>query len=408
MNGMESCLSALFGGSLFCLYAIEFGPLKRDLRPPVFFLLVGVNLAMICLARLDDVFLLISFCFCFLFLRKAPFWSNAKTVLALAAPSAVLLTLYFAFNLYSVGTLVPVSGLTKGGLALSENLQQFMDLLKPRSFSVDDSVNQLILPGIRIQLLMWFPSLISILFIMLVRLRTRRREESGIDDRAIFLVALLVYVLLKALYNLINVHAGHQGYWYYTLSVMVVNFIGLILFSSAYRIHTGHRLMLKAYAILLLVFFFSMHGSLLVRRLMWPGNEVYKFWSERRVIAAELFKRKTNLKLVEMDDGFISFSLHVPAIHAMGFVIDYQGFLAKQNGRFLDYCYNRGFDVIASLQYLRSVQGKTPTEDIVNALRRSYSFRGENLDDFNFEMVYFDPSTKSSFIRFWPKKEPLE
>jgi hypothetical protein len=404
MNGMESSLSVFFGGLLFCLCAMLSEAPGRYFRSMGFYLLVGINLAVIVLARLDDVFLLLSFCLCFLLLRKESFQSNFKTVAALAMPSLIVLAVYCGFNLYSVGTAIPVSGLEKGGPALSSNLEQLVEVLKPPAFFVDDNIMRHIGPRMQVHILMWFPSLISVLFIMLIGARIGGPEKEGFDDRRLFFLALLAYVIMKALYNLVNVHANHQDYWYYTLSVMVINFVALILFSKIYSNFKGLGRVLKTYAVLLLVGFLVVQGLLLTKTLMWSGSQVYEFWSKRKIIATELLRRKTDVKLVELDDGFISYSLDVPAIHGMGFVVDYKAHLARQKGRFLEYCYRRGFDIIASMQYLGPIEGNASPEDIVKALRHHSGLWRENLNDFNFEMILFEPGTRTSFIRFRPRE----
>ena len=65
------------------------------------------------------------------------------------------------------------------------------------------------------------------------------------------------------------------------------------------------------------------------------GKQLYAFWKDRKLIASTLSARSPGLKLVEFDDGVINYSLGIPSVHGTGFVLDYQGYLASKNGRFL-------------------------------------------------------------------------
>lgn len=403
MNGMESGLTTLFGGSLFCLFAVGFEAPRKHFRHMYFYVLVGINMAFIVLVRVDDLFLTLSFCLCFLVLRKWSIW-NLKTVTCLALPSVVVLLVYICFNFISAGTLIPISGLSKAGFSLYQNIEILAGLMAPKAFPADRYYSGLVLHHLRIHILIWAPALLSILGILWIHTRLRRPPKWEVDESRLFLVALLSYVCMKAVYNLTNVYSGHQGYWYYTFSIMVVNFVALIIISSISSTNIIKPRILKMAGVLVLTVFLTFHFIFIMKKMMWPKNRVYDFWNQRSRIACELLNRQPEPKLLELDDGFISYSLEVPAIHGLGFVIDHKGYLALQRGELLKYCYGRGYDVIASMQYLPRLEADSSPADIRLALKHAYIMEDQSLSGFHFRMLFFDQATKTSFIKFWPKE----
>ncbi len=397
MNGMESCLSLLFGGTLLCLFSAALSEHRHFLARGWFYWLIGINLSLIVMARLDDIFLVVAFCLCYLTLRRQAFGDNARMALIVASPTIVFLICYLVFNYWSVGTLLPISGVTKGGFALEDNLSQLVGLLTTGAVPEGAGIHY----GTRVLVhaLMWFPLLLSILFFKLVRVAKIPSED---NEEELFLTALLVYVCLKAFYNLIYVHANYQGNWYFMLSGLSLSFVALVLLSRFFSDMTGKVGHAKWYLGLFLGILVILHVVFSSHVFMRRGNKIYTFWKDARVVASELRAEHPGVKLVEFDDGFIGYSLNIPAIHGMGFLLDYQGYLAWRRGRLLEYCHHRGFDTIASMQYIRPGR-KSVSSDELRTILNVYELRSENLGDYTFEVVFFHQATGTSFIRFRPK-----
>jgi lipid-A-disaccharide synthase-like uncharacterized protein len=409
MNGMESSLSIFFGGCLFVLLSVFHNDSEDYPCGAWFFPLLGVVLALILMTRLDDVFLVAAFGICMLFLGKGALGKRFANAVIVVMPSVLVLISYLVFNQYSVGTYLPISGLAKGGLTLELNLRQFVLLseLKPFPLSMNAYVQFFEIYYRHIQML--FPMLLAGLFIVVIRKGGDEFQE--IRDKSMFLVALLVYVLFKGLYNLANVHVNHQGIsWYYPISITSVNFVALVLLSRVYRQFLPKNRLIRIWAAAALSLFVAVHvitATATTMNVRTHGSRVYRFWRNADSLATRLRSKSPGLKLVEFDDGFMTYSLGIPAMHGIGFVLDYQGFKAKKEGRFLEYCYNRGFNTIASLQYVPLKNSNLSSEEIAKLFKKSRFFGKEDLSTFNFKVLLVDKNTGATFVRFEPKTKHI-
>ena len=87
------------------------------------------------------------------------------------------------------------------------------------------------------------------------------------------------------------------------------------------------------------------------------------------------------------------------------FAIDPDAYAAYQAGGFLTAASRRGYQLIGSLYYLRSVTADDLSpETIPDTLReRVFNATDWDLDKFDFELAYWDKPTGAVFIRFTPK-----
>lgn len=407
MNGMESSVSILLGGCLFVLISVFFNDSEYYSRRKSFFFILGLVLAMTVVARLDDVFLLAAFGLCSILMGRPNFRDRLLNTIVLLLPSIAILLCYVAFNRFTVGTYLPISGLAKGGVALADNIRHLFLLsgLQPFPLRMNEYVQFFEIYYRHIQML--FPMLLSVLFILVMRCGGDDFEE--FRNKGMFFVALLLYVIFKGLYNLCNVHANHQGIsWYYPLSIMTVNVAALILLSRAYRRYAPASWLIRVWAVVGLSLFLAVHvitATATTMNIRTHGSRVFAFWKGAQDLASDLLSKRPDLKLVEFDDGFMTYSLGIPAVHGIGFVLDYDGFKAKKEGRFLDYCYGRGFDTIASMQYLPVRNARLSSDQIRRQLRKSRFFGKEDLNKYAFEVLLVDKRTGAAFIRFKPKTE---
>ena len=128
LNGMESPLSILFGGLLFHAVARVWDDREGESLRYDDALRIGTILAFIVLARLDDVFAVPAIAGCVILLCRKPLRRRLATAFALCMPTALAPARYFFFNYYRTGTVFPISGIGKGGLAIYRNLAQFLSL----------------------------------------------------------------------------------------------------------------------------------------------------------------------------------------------------------------------------------------------------------------------------------------
>ena len=130
------------------------------------------------------------------------------------------------------------------------------------------------------------------------------------------------------------------------------------------------------------------------------GTPIYK---DRSKITSTLLSIDPTMKLIEVDDGIFCYFLDIPTIHGMGFALDHPGYGARKSGHFLAYCGKRGFNTIASLQYLRFPRSDLSSDHIAAILKKSYHFKLENLNKYHFRVIYIHPESGASFVRFTPK-----
>lgn len=310
------------------------------------------------------------------------------------------MALYLGFNYYSTQMFLPISGTAKGGIAIIQNLGAFL-----KAITLEGVGTQIApvahLSDLYRQIQMLFPLVAAVFFILIIM-------DGGIArvvEKNVLLVALLVYVCFKALYNLVNVDVNYQGVvWYYVLSMLVVDFVALLLLSRTYWRFCEFNRPVGVAALAAVVFYMGAHLNIISMIAIGGNTLEYNFWSSRKVIVSDLRERKPDVKIVEYEDGIINYSLGMPTIHGIGFVVDQVGFQAKKAGRMLSYAHSRGFNTIGSLVYVRVPNENMSSAEIESVLRRSPYFKGENLEDFKFRVLYIHTGTGATFIEFEPKK----
>lgn len=410
MNGMESSLSVFFGGTLLYLVAMCCSNGGARYRNTKFFLVVGIVLALVFMSRLDDVFLVGSFVLCTLLSDSRGPRERLTAALVLGLPSLLFLVCYLTFNRYMVGTFLPVSGIAKSGLVALDNTRQLIGLsgLVPFPLSLNAYLQFFEIYYRHVQMI--FPMLLSVLFILVVRKGSMGLQLSA--DQTLYVTALLVYVIMKAVYNFVNVHVNHQGLsWYYPLSIMSINFMALVLVSPAYSRYAPRDVSVRVWSTIVLALFLAVLTIMMTANMLnirSHGSRVFAFWKKGERIAAHLSSVSPGSKLIEYDDGFITYSLGIPATHGIGFALDPEGFAAKKQGRFLERGFRRGFDTIASLQYLPVRRADLSSDQIAALLRQSRFFGKEDLSRYHFEVILIDKGTGAAFIKFRPKGKDLK
>jgi hypothetical protein len=398
MNGMESPLTVLFAGVLFALISLHYSDPRTYGARRSFHFVLGIVLSLVVLSRLDDVFFVAAFSLCVLIGSGRSKRVGVVNAAILALPTAVLLCVYLGFNFYHTHMFLPVSGVMKGGIALGDNLVTLFNVALLRGVGVHVAPVAHLSHLYR-QIQMLFPALVSLFFIFVLVGGVAKNFK-----KEVFLVSLLVGVCVKALYNIVNVHTGYQGViWYFVLPMLVINFVALVLLSEPYRRFCEFGKSVQSLGLIVVVFFLACHLNIITMVTIGGKTLEYKFWRSRHAIAAKLHKIDPHIKLLEYEDGIINYALRIPAIHGIGFVVDRGAYEARQRSRMLDYGLSLGYDTIASLVYVRLPSMNMTSDQILNVLKRSTYFRGENLQDFIFEVLYVHKKTGATFIRFRKK-----
>jgi hypothetical protein len=358
MNGMESPCSVLACGLFLVLLTRTFfvadqSPANADSRAEVSIpsdarlVALGLSVSLLVMARLDDIFLLFTTAL-FLLCREPRGSRGFRGALLVVLPSLVLLTAYLAFN-YSAGqSLLPISGKVKstGAAALTGNIAMALcDLFPPLhglirpSYSLQDwsitavRSSALILP---VAFAVWFA-------LYLFRSRSARPD---VYRRFQWLLPLLFYMVLKGLYNLVNVRLGSQGYWYHALPILMTNYMAILVCWHFIPRESFQRFsVLRLGSIGLYVFVYLFTSANMIFSGSFANDRCYPLWQNRVQISSDLKKMDPSIKLIDRSDGAFAYCLDIPAVCALGYAIDYDGYVALKNGKFLDYCVGRGFDV---------------------------------------------------------------
>ncbi|HOT27706.1 MAG TPA: hypothetical protein PLU72_05925, partial [Candidatus Ozemobacteraceae bacterium] len=224
-NGMESPLS-LF---LFSLVIVVILTASDRVGAVVASILMGLGV----LARLDDVFILLAI-LAYL-VRHTQEIGARRVAVGIVVPLVFILS-YLAYNIVTVGVLMPMSGSAKAGLAIVNNFRELVRLALP-VFSWDEpmfSANRMLSYSsfsenfIR-EFQMFFPMIVCSIYLFL-----RRRDWfQGFPDIFSYIAA---GVLGKCFYNVAFVSLWHQGYWYYAVPVIFSNILVALLVNELLNI----------------------------------------------------------------------------------------------------------------------------------------------------------------------------
>ncbi len=396
-NGMESPLTIMLLGSLLAALPGCMNRAKPDTRRTA---LVSLLLTLLVLARLDDGFIIPPVA-ALVAAAYVGWRRKTKAFAAVCALPFLALLGYGLYNLTQVGTVLPVSGLSKGGSALLGNLllvaATFVPVLQFGNLWIGTwqatawRALQLVVPMVIAWGWLWY----------YVRgLRNNRTESKDRPYEAV-LTALAAYVVLKGAYNLINVALGFQGHWYYPASLMTANLIGAVAIQRSLRLSpragtNGWALTASALAVVLFA-----NGFTNAKRLTDYNGNFYTFWEGRQVITTALNRLAPGSGIIDEDDGILGYALDVPAMSGLGYALDLEGHLARREGRLLELAYARGFRVLASLNYF-SIAPEADSQAIRQSLASTYFMSTEALDDWNFTVLFRNPATGTAFIKFEP------
>jgi hypothetical protein len=457
INGMESPLS-LFLFSLFIFFIVNRANFY-DQTNPTLFLTFGSLVSLIILARLDDVFILAGLAAPILVSRQPPA-EKLKRFFRIGVIPVVAITLYVAFNNYYAGSYLPISGQSKGGLSLSSNLAFALNGFAPFIPYQESGWNWWNETTWR-ALQMLAPLIIALIFCyFFLKGKYSVTENKALKSFDVFLFGLAIYVILKALYNLIFVGIWHQGHWYYPISIVVVNimvarhidlmtdsakirniklnltmtsvrfglaflfllfayisytarlskplFLGLmtlsmIVFASLLlTIRRSSVLRIPVFLVFSVLFVILSGNSILSNKEKTSYNQHYESLFRNRLrIKSELLNIDPELRLLSFDDGIDAYSLGFPTMSGLGFALDKEAFEAKKNGKLLDIAYKRGFKWLTTLNYMPDFTAHIG-DDVSNYLSSAWWLTRAEAGSYKFTLVYFDPETKLKIISFRP------
>jgi hypothetical protein len=410
VNGMESPASLLFFG-LLLFYVSRQGaaPLLTaaavDRRA---LLLLSLLSAGIVFSRLDDIFLPAIIGIWLLLRRDAPFARRFEAAAWFGLPLGAALLAYLAWNALSVGHAMPISATAKFDFRtplinlgfLGSSLHAMVPDFLYNPF-VDGDVAIADVNWRNVQML--GPVIAARL--LLGKGRGLASGRPGTYPATMRL--LLIYVMVKGLYNFLFVPLLHQGHWYFPLSIAIVNVALAVAAVQLCRKWAGRTpasgrlgvpIATAATAASLVLF---IHG-----RLDDSINaHFYDLVRSGPRVAAALQAAVPAPRIVEADDGILNYALGLPTLSGFLFAIDPAGYKAYREGRFLAEASARGYQLIGSLYYLRNASAAELTPERIPDMLRARLFNATewDLDKFDFALAYRDENTGAVFIRFTPK-----
>jgi hypothetical protein len=338
VNGMESALALLCFSLAFYVWGEEGVWDRRRSAALSVFLGLGV------LARLDDVFLTLPVLALALF--RVPAERRRGQMVALS-PMFWMIAAYVLYNRTTVGVYLPISGATKAGFAVFDNLKSTLKFFLPVVTGDPPSALVARMPeyfgfselGGRIAQMV-LPALLCGLELM-----HGLRARAG---RLMLLHAVCMGVILKAGYNFLFVQSWNQGQWYYTVSIAVANLVLVIWvdrllermglerwWSGARRWQVG-----VGYGLGVLLAF---NIFISARNFYGPAVEV-RMLRDNSAIRAKL-KGLGADRIIEFDDGITSYAADVPALAAFGLALDPEATRASRRGGLLDLARSRGYRI---------------------------------------------------------------
>jgi hypothetical protein len=324
VNGMETALVLL-------AFALLFWAWRADLprrRPGVF----GLCLAFLSLARLDQVFVAAAI-YAVIAWRERWWRSTAawRSGWILTGAFALPLVVYLVMNAYFFGTAVPISGQLKSTFpsptiqnarTAAHVIRSFFGAARPPIFDFW-RVFQLAVPGMA-----------ALLAPFLLR-----------RDRA-FLLATSLGVLMLASYNFLFVMTYGQGHWYMPVGTLLVSLIALDL-SDHWLAHLRPTRVAAIVGVAMLIgsaFFLRLH-----RHADYHARFSQFFFDEAPLVRARFAGHPP--KLLEFDDGIVSWATGFDAMSGFGPGLDAEGALALKRGHLFDVADERGFNHATSLVY---------------------------------------------------------
>jgi len=412
MNGMETPASLFFFGLLLLYLSGQadapLAPGTTVERGPL--LALSLIMTGIVFSRLDDIFLPAVVVGWLLLRREAPPVRRIEAVLWFGLPLGAAILAYLVANHLAVGHAMPVSGAAKFDLRtptinvgfLGSSLHALVPDFLHEPFSRH--------PGdVRIENVNW-RNVQMLLPVIVARLLLRRMDLLRLDGEnalTVWMRPLLYYVMVKGSYNFLFVPLLHQGHWYYSLSITIINIAAAVLAVNAWRRWTARgpgrvRLGTVAGATTVASLLLFTQGGLSIS----AGDKYFDFFRRGPAIAEALEASLAAPRIVEADDGIVNYALGLPTMSGFLFAIDTAGYEAFKRGDFLAEASRRGYQLIGSLHYFRSAKPEELTPGRIPDMLREKLFNATSwdLDRFDFSLEYRDPKTGAVFIRFTPKR----
>ena len=409
-NAMEAGLTFALAGVILLL-AAQAG---RWQDRALYWLALGVALAALVFARLDEAFVVLTIALALLLWpgRARGWLRGLHDGLLVGLPAAAMLGLYFAYNHAQMGLFMPISGSAKGEGALLSNgwvtaLTLFSPMVELREGLTDYTADRTALRGAAFRVWQLFvPAGLAAVLALTLWQRFADRPWAPI------LAGACAGIILKAAYSFLFANYWHQAHWYFgfamlTLSVTLAAVTGPAL-ARLWQVVPGAA---RGVGVFLVAFglLHSSHQSLRAGPEVVPGAERMQFWTDRAALEAQLRAAEPGIRLLDFGDGILGYSFGFVVRDGFVFAGDIDSLRALRASRLLRDSHADGFTVLASFEYLRAPpEATTWDSDAIRAYLADSHLDARvkaELELFDFEVIHRDAPTGVVFIRFTPRAE---
>ena len=385
-NGMESALS-------LCLFAVVLALLVRgnnSLRAPA---ATGIALGALVLSRLDLIFFPLAFGLVSLrgaFRDRAALRSLAITTTIVVAMVGGYLLLSHAY----AGSALPVSGRAKTTFPVlnSNTLGAMLNYLGGSGETAPEihkRIAQMTIPFFWAAV--WIVGYLAI-----------RRGRATPWQRA--LLVCHGAVLLRHWHDLLFVHVIHTDYWYYPVSQIVIS-LGALEVIEALACRRNFGLTPRSFVVATTLVVATELGFFAITLGREPSKFPYaiSLWENREAITHDLGTPAP--RVVEMEDGILSFALGLPALSGTGLSLDAEASKARDEHRFLQLAWDRGYRALAItpryLDFDHVESGMTPERAQTVLLGRYSWLRHE--PGFTYALQYLSPDRSVAVFALVPE-----
>jgi hypothetical protein len=210
-------------------------------------------------------------------------------------------------------------------------------------------------------------------------------------DEAIapFLAATAVGILPLVVYDFCFVHLLGMGHWYMPVPVLFVSLLALSAIERrpAFTRPATALVTVVAKGTLVVCFFVRLH------RHRDYHQKYARFFSDNAPLLRERFAADPP-KLLEFDDGVVSWATGFPAMSATGFGLDAEAAKSLEKGELLEKGWDRGFRSVTSVAYFGGGNlSATPTAEELTAWAHDvWQFPG--LADWHLSLLWKSPTSE--------------
>ena len=326
-------------------------------------------LAAILLGRLEQGLLLIAIAVAACTIPAASRLDRARDAATVLLPACLAGCIYVAFNMITVGTALPVSGLSKIHSGLRGNMHALWFVLRGTIGST------WWLAATRLYPLLFGLSAGVAMLVAAGASRWQWTRAPGQGALPFYLSVFGLFLTMNALFLFGLEPIYSIGYWYFWPIAMVPSVLVSLWLGVWTERHAGLRWPALGFCCALLLFALPNEMYLLdspdvAQLFAFSSNQHVsdQLWRSRRPIRADLLRRYPDAKLVETFDGVFGFMLDLPARSLTGLISSPQELRRRRAVGFWRSAIEDGYDIVPDFGYL-DMRGADRSIEVVDMFR---------------------------------------